>query len=90
MVARFVDTPAGDGLFRDDANASALDAVIAAAQTSPAFEGVAPETVERILQAARRTERVTRHKENPNCPTLGTRGALVAAGILTDRLPAVQ
>ncbi|MEC8194125.1 MAG: hypothetical protein VX944_02075 [Myxococcota bacterium] len=89
-VARFVDTPEGQGLFRDDANAAAIDAVIQAAQTSPVFAGVAPDTVERILQAARRTERVTRHKENPNCPTLGTRGALVAAGILTDSLPAVQ
>ena len=89
-VARFVDTPAGAGLFNDGANAADIDAIIETAQSSPAFEGVAPETVERILHAARRTERTTRHKENPNCPMLGSRGALVDAGILTDRLPAAR
>ena len=43
--------------------------------------------IEGILRAARRTERITRHKMNPNCPTLGERGELVALGVLTNTLP---
>jgi len=45
------------------------------------FQGV-PEA-EALLHAARRAERETRHKANPNIPTLGTREALVDGGILT-------
>ena len=49
-----------------------------------------PETrrsdVETLLMAARKTERITRHKMNPNCPTLGERHELVNAGILTNDL----
>lgn len=39
------------------------------------------------LESARHWERVTRHKMNPNCPTLGDRKDLLDAGILTDELP---
>jgi NAD+ synthetase len=42
-----------------------------------------------LLRSARRIETQTRHKLNPNCPTLGTRTELLAAGILTDELPQV-
>ena len=38
------------------------------------------------LESAFKLERQTRHKMNPNCPTLGARETLVIAGILTDDL----
>lgn len=42
------------------------------------------------IRSARKWERATRHKFNPNIPTLGTREELIAAGILSDTLPAIQ
>jgi NH3-dependent NAD+ synthetase len=39
------------------------------------------------LASARHLEAVTRHKWNPNCPTLGERSELLASGLLTDDLP---
>jgi NAD+ synthetase len=45
-------------------------------------------TVEHFY-SARKWERVTRHKMNPNCPSLGDRKALIEAGILTNDLPKV-
>lgn len=41
------------------------------------------------VESARKWERITRHKMNPNCPTLGSRKELLDAGILTDALPEV-
>ena len=40
-----------------------------------------------LLVNARKVEAATRHKLNPNCPTLGSRKELIDAGILTDTLP---
>jgi len=45
--------------------------------------------VRAFLESARRWERSTRHKFNPNIPALGTRKELLDAGILTDELPEV-
>ncbi len=42
-----------------------------------------------LLHSARRVERATRHKWNPNCPTLGGRDLLLAKGILSNELPEV-
>jgi len=39
-----------------------------------------------ILQAVKKLEKATRHKMNPNIPTLGTRQDLIKAGVLTDQL----
>lgn len=41
------------------------------------------------LESAQHWERITRHKWNPNCPSLGEREDLVEAGIITDELPEV-
>ena len=41
------------------------------------------------LVSARKWERITRHKMNPNCPALGTRRELLDAGLITDELPKV-
>jgi len=40
-----------------------------------------------FLKAARKVERITRHKMNPNCPMLGSREDLLTQGILTNDLP---
>jgi NH3-dependent NAD+ synthetase len=88
-VARFADTAAGEELFADTLDEQEMSALIARAQDAPAFATVAPDTVATMLRAARRTERVTRHKENPNCPSLGQRAELLSLGILTDTLPSL-
>jgi NAD+ synthetase len=87
-VSRFADTPGGAGLFQSSTDEGALAAICEAACSTPAMAGLNPELVDRLLRAARRAERVTRHKYNPACPTLGSRAELVEAGILTDTLPA--
>ena len=43
--------------------------------------------VERLLASAKKLERATRHKANPNIPALGDRATLLATGILTNDLP---
>lgn len=45
------------------------------------------EGVLQYLHSARKLEASTRHKWNPNCPALGDRAALLAAGLLSDVLP---
>ena len=39
--------------------------------------------------SARKWERITRHKMNPNCPSLGSRQELIDEGLITDELPKV-
>jgi NH3-dependent NAD+ synthetase len=41
------------------------------------------------MESARKWERTTRHKENPNCPSLGDRRLLITAGLITNTLPEV-
>lgn len=45
------------------------------------------EEVKAYVVSAVSIERATRHKHNPNCPTLGSRRELVDSGILTNELP---
>lgn len=53
----------------------------------PSFPGLSDEEIAAFLASARKWERITRHKFNPNCPSLGARSELLAAGILTNTLP---
>jgi NAD+ synthase len=53
--------------------------------TKLAEMGLTPEH----LVSARKWERSTRHKENPNCPSLGSRKALITRCLITDELPEV-
>ncbi|MFT7465337.1 MAG: NAD+ synthase [Pseudohongiellaceae bacterium] len=46
--------------------------------------------VRSYLESARKLEAGTRHKWNPNCPTLGVRANLLWAGLLTDELPGLS
>jgi len=86
-VARFNDHTVGAHLFDDRLDQAGVEQICAAATTHATFRGVAPDIVRQILIGARRTERITRHKFNPNCPGLGDRETLLQRGILTDELP---
>jgi NH3-dependent NAD+ synthetase len=86
-VARFNDTAEGAGLFDDNATDDALSRMLTAAESAAAFVDVSTDITRKVLLAARRTERSTRHKFNPNCPSMGTRQSLVEANILTNTLP---
>jgi NH3-dependent NAD+ synthetase len=91
-VARFLDEPTSDGapveslLFDDGLSDLDLDRLLERARASTAFAGVEFDLVEKLVRAARRVERITRHKANPNCPTYGRRADLLARGVLTDDL----
>lgn len=58
-------------------------------QAKPFFPDESEMYLRRRLESARRWERTTRHKLNPNCPQLGSRRELLDAGILTNTLPEV-
>ena len=86
-VARFADSPQGIGLFEDSEDLAReearIGALIESAVGAPSMAGLDGELVADLLRAARRAERFTRHKMNPNCPTLGVRADLA---MLTDEL----
>jgi NH3-dependent NAD+ synthetase len=86
-VARFNDAPEGAPLFKDEASEEALQNMLSAAERSSTFAAVPHDVTRKILLAARRTEAITRHKFNPNCPSMGDRQSLLDAQILTDTLP---
>jgi len=102
-VSRFLDTPLNNPtagwdmeavenvLFDDDSMLNDLSwpTVITAAKQSGYFNDFSRSEVEAFLFAARKAERITRHKMNPNCPSYGTREELVRKGILTNDLPVV-
>lgn len=86
------DTKYGDMLFTETrhykTDPSTLPlGVLLAAQKSKNFQGIPADVVETLLTNARKVEAATRHKLNPNCPSLGSRKELIDAGILTDSLP---
>jgi len=88
-VSRLLDAPMGDStvdtaLFHDGVG---IEDIVTHALTHPATAPLGAGILRPLLGAVRRVERATRHKLNPNCPTLGDRGPLVAAGILGDTLP---
>lgn len=89
-VSRFVDNdPHACNLFSwggkipKDVLESMVDGAVSG-QYTPYFEDVPRDLVRTLLAGAARVEWQTRHKMNPNCPTLGTRLELVGAGILSE------
>lgn len=76
-------------LFQDDTLHDADLEQIVATALATSFSGFDPAEVRDLVLSARHIERVTRHKMNPACPTIGTRRELLDAGILTDELPEV-
>ena len=68
-----------DGLWREMADFSQDDGFFP-------WEDFTPVEVVSFLMAARYAEKTTRHKLNPNIPTLGTRQELVEQGLLSNEL----
>lgn len=87
-MSRYLDA-CRDALFRDEV--SAADCLhghgVTAALGHPAFGGLDEIAIEQLLVSAKRVEQLTRHKANPNIPTLGNRQELLEEGLLTDALP---
>jgi len=97
-VSRFLDLKISPIIIGDTTNADILfddnaephwDKLTRRALESGLFDGYPEIEIEAFLKAARKTERDTRHKLNPNCPSYGTREGLVTAGILTNDLPSI-
>jgi NH3-dependent NAD+ synthetase len=97
-VSRFLDQRISPVIIGDTRNEDVLfsarelselewEAVLTRAKGSKCFGGLDDVTVLNLLRAAKRVERITRHKSNANIPTLGNRRDLLMAGILTDELP---
>lgn len=95
---RFLDAPSenvlddilddvDEPLFSDDLSGTGLTNLCGDAQASTQFKGIDPDVVISLLANARKVERATRHKLNPNCPALGSRAELIGEGILTNTLP---
>lgn len=91
-VARFLDeasnvyhTDNDEALFyaRDG---SLPSGILQDALGHPYFDGLDCDTIMALLLAAKKAERATRHKWNPNCPTLGERSDLVEESILSNSL----
>ncbi len=86
-LSRFLDQEASAPLFAAEApDERAVAAMVEAARQS-SFAGFDAARVEGFLRSARKMETITRHKWNPNCPSLGDRNELVAAKILGNELP---
>ena len=78
-------------LFSADLAQDDMRRLVVAASDSKAFAGFAGSdgAILLLLRGARKAEKQTRHKLNPNCPAYGDRASLLEAGILTDTLPVV-
>lgn len=73
-------------LFKPHLSQDEMRALVNAADKSPAFKdsGLTKDGILSLLRGARKAEKQTRHKYNPNCPSLGTRAELRADDILSD------
>ena len=83
-VSRFLDD-VDDRLF--SAPEENVPALLESARKNVAFEGLEPAKIDALCLAARRVERITRHKLNPSATPLGSRQKLLDAGLITNRLP---
>lgn len=84
----------GTGLYRIETVLFGSDepdwpSLVMLAHESKLFPNFPQDTIEALLRGARKAETQTRHKQNPNIPSYGSRKALVEAGILTNELPVV-
>ncbi len=85
IMSRFLDRH--PEIVRDQPLSEAeLDAL--AREAEPLF-GRSHAVVLAFIESCRALEKTTRHKANPNCPSLGNRASLAERGILTNELPAV-
>lgn len=87
-MARFLDS-IDDRLFADsiDFDAFMNQSDGQSALQHAAFAGLSETEILALLASAKKIEAQTRHKANPNIPSLGNRAALLQAGILSNDLP---
>lgn len=80
-MSRFLDRVNPDRVFCDDLSKQAIEGFVT--------EGALTEfgLTRKHIWSAHKWEKFTRHKMNPNCPSLGDRDELHEAGIITDELP---
>ncbi len=90
-MSRFLDfqapgnKPVFEVLFQDRVDESTLEELTLLA--APFFDHSDLEEVRAFVHSARTIEARTRHKMNPNCPSLGTREELIREAILSNELP---
>ena len=85
-MSRFLDQGHEQQLFGDVAMTDA-DFRSMADQATSSFPGYPLNEIEQLLRSCRKLEHTSRHKANPNIPSLGNRDELVRAGLLTNELP---
>ena len=88
-MSRFLDDSRADALLASKTpNSGEFATLTQAAQ--PFFPGYSAHEIEGLLRSCRKLEAASRHKANPNIPSLGTRAELLQAGILTDTFPILE
>ncbi len=84
-MARFLDSGSEAALFAkrapDDRELAAMTDLAA-----PYFPLHSSDEIDGLLQSCRKLEAASRHKANPNIPTLGERSELVSTDLLTNEL----
>lgn len=91
-LSRLADTYSGmdpNLFFSHPSTPSVTEALPKFALEKGLFLGYSLHEVLDFIVSARKIEQQTRHKMNPNCPSLGERKKLVLTGILTNDLPVV-
>lgn len=90
-MSRYLDA-VGDALFDDDLEVQAFidGSGYPKASEHRAFLGLSAQQVEGFVVSAKKLEAQTRHKANPNIPSLGDRAELLRGGILTNDLPEIS
>lgn len=82
-MSRYLDAT-GDTLFKVTEDEIPLQTLVNGAVDS--FPGVPKDKLFTFFNAVKNMERTTRHKLNPNCPSLGSRLEMIVTGDITNQL----
>lgn len=85
-MSRFLDAGHESALFASVAPSDVQIATMVK-DADAFFPGHTAQEIEGLIRSCRKLEASTRHKANPNIPSLGERVDLLAAGLITDVLP---
>jgi len=86
QISRFADIMKDEFFGKKKLVKAGVERFAKKAQELGFFPGFSEEEIRPFIAAANLVELQTRHKLNPNCPSLGDRASLVKSGILTDDL----
>ena len=87
-MSRFLDQPASRSIFAS-ATPSEKEWQAMSEIARPYFAPLDAKEILPFLRSCRHLEASTRHKLNPNCPSLGSRAELLEKGMLSDNLPTI-